>query len=92
MQEEIGVKQTIAVFDDDQDLLEIFRFLFEEEGYRTVLHKSCDDVVAKVRDLQPCLILMDNWIPVLGGEAAIAQLRSEEDLQHIPIYFGVCQQ
>ncbi len=77
--------RVIAVFDDDQDLLEIFRFLLEEEGHKVVLFNNCDDIVSKVRETKPGLILMDNWIPLVGGEKAIGQLKAEEDLKHIPI-------
>lgn len=77
--------KTIAVFDDDQDLLDIFQFLLEEEGYKVVLFNNCDDIVSNVREVKPLLILMDNWIPLVGGEKAIALLRNEEGLKHIPI-------
>lgn len=77
--------KTIAVFDDDQDLLDIFRFLLEEVGHKVVLFNNCDDIVSKVRDANPVLILMDNWIPLIGGEQAIGQIRNEEDLKHIPV-------
>lgn len=77
--------KTIAVFDDDQDLLDIFRFLLEEVGHKVVLFNNCDDIVSKVRDVNPVLILMDNWIPLIGGEQAIGQIRNEEDLKHIPV-------
>ena len=77
--------KTIAVFDDDQDLLDVFQFLLEETGYKAVLFNNCDDIVSVVKKVNPALILMDNWIPLVGGEKAIGQLRNEEDLQHIPI-------
>jgi len=78
-------QKTIAVFDDDPDLLDIFRFLLDEEGYHVVAFDNCDDIISKVREVKPMLILMDNWIPLVGGEKAIGQLRNEEDLKHIPV-------
>lgn len=85
MQANNRVQRTIAVFDDDPDLLEIFRFFLEDSGFKVVLFNNCDDIVDKVRVLGPDLVLMDNWIPLTGGEAAIAQLRGETDLGRIPI-------
>ena len=78
-------QKTIAVFDDDPDLLDIFCFLLDEEGYHVVAFDNCDDITSKVREVNPVLILMDNWIPLVGGEKAIGQLRNEEDLKHIPV-------
>lgn len=78
-------KKTVAVFDDDSDLLDIYSYLLEEEGYEVVLYSSCDDVVAKMKELLPDVILMDNWIPVIGGVAAISELKKEAVLRDIPI-------
>ncbi|MDQ8005400.1 MAG: response regulator [Pedobacter sp.] len=78
-------KKIVAVFDDDRDLLDIYSYLLEEDGYEVVLYSNCNDVVAKMKELLPNIILMDNWIPVMGGVAAIEEIRKEEELRHIPI-------
>ncbi len=77
----------VAVFDDDQDLLNIFRFLFEDEGFVVHTFQDCDNVVEKVRAISPDLILMDNWIPSTGGEIAVQRLKSEADLKDIPVIY-----
>lgn len=77
----------IAVFDDDQDLLNIFRFLFEDEGFEVQTFQNCDQVVEKVNAISPDLILMDNWIPSTGGEFAVQQLKSHADLKNIPVIY-----
>jgi len=77
----------VAVFDDDQDLLTIFSFLFEDAGCTVVSFQDCDNVVTKVRDAAPDLILMDNWIPSSGGEVAVKLLKAEPDLKNIPVIY-----
>lgn len=77
----------IAVFDDDQDLLTIFSFLFEDAGCAVVSFQDCDNVVSKVRAAAPDLILMDNWIPSSGGEVAVKLLKAEPDLKDIPVIY-----
>ncbi|WP_461791008.1 response regulator [Pedobacter sp.] len=78
-------KITIAVFDDDPDLLEIYRFLLEAEGFMVAAYHNCDEILDKLRLCQPSLVLMDNWIPSQGGEAAIAQLKADPELATIPV-------
>jgi len=78
-------KKTIAVFDDDSDLLDIYSFLLEEEGYKVIVFDNCDDVVLKVKELFPDVILMDNWIPTSGGVAAIKAIKENDELRSIPI-------
>lgn len=77
----------VAVFDDDQDLLNIFRFLFEDEGFDVQTFQDCDNVVEKVQAISPDLILMDNWIPSTGGEVAVQRLKGHTDLKNIPIIY-----
>jgi len=77
----------VAVFDDDQDLLNIFRFLFEDEGFNVQTFQDCDNVVEKVRTISPDLILMDNWIPSTGGEIAVQNLKNQPDLKDIPVIY-----
>lgn len=75
----------VVVFDDDEDLLDIFKFLFEDKGWHVTSFSDCAQVIDRVRDNRPDLILMDNWIPPAGGVAATQSLKSELDLKHIPI-------
>lgn len=77
----------VVVFDDDYDLLTIFRFLFEDAGCEVESFSDCDDVVAKVKREAPDLILMDNWIPSLGGEVAVKLLKADTSLNHIPVIY-----
>lgn len=78
-------KGTIVVFDDDGDLLEIFQFLLEGEGYDVVCFTDGSDMVEKVRKAAPILILMDNWMPTISGEEGIGLLREQVDLKRIYI-------
>lgn len=61
-----GEKQHILVINDTQEILELFRELLEEEGYRVTLSsfalQELDDIVA----LAPDLVILDF---IIGGEA-----------------------
>ena len=49
----------ILVIDDDQSILELFRLIFEPEGYQVTLSKSAFEDVQEVEKLKPNLIIMD---------------------------------
>lgn len=38
-------QKTVAIFDDDTDLLAIFHYIFEEMDWRVLIYKDCDQVV-----------------------------------------------
>ncbi|TBO35926.1 response regulator [Pedobacter kyonggii] len=77
----------VIIFDDDEELLEIFRFLFEDEGWQVNTFTTCDDVVENTRRIMPDLILMDNWIPSTGGIAATQSIKADLELTTIPIIY-----
>ncbi len=49
----------ILIIDDDQSILELFRLIFEPEGYQVTLTKSAFEDVREVEQLKPDLIIMD---------------------------------
>ncbi|WP_118951726.1 response regulator [Taibaiella helva] len=79
----------LMIFDDDKDILSICTFIFKRLGWEVSSSSHCNNIVARVRQEQPNVILMDNWIPEDGGIIATRQLKATDDLRHIPvIYFS----
>ena len=77
----------ILVFDDDADLLDIFKFLFEEKGWQVFVFNNCTDIADKVRETDPDLILMDNWIPPAGGIVATQEIKKTDNIKNIPVIY-----
>lgn len=77
----------VLIFDDDPDLLIIFRFLFEDHGWEVHTFETCDEVVEQAHKFSPHLILMDNWIPNIGGVEATRRLKREPVVQEIPVIY-----
>ncbi|WDF55470.1 response regulator [Mucilaginibacter sp. KACC 22063] len=79
----------IIIFDDDEDILSICSYILEEQGWDVHTFTDCNNIVEKVRSVNPAVILMDNWIPDAGGIVATQTLKKTEDLKDIPvIYFS----
>jgi DNA-binding NtrC family response regulator len=79
----------IIIFDDDEDILSICSYILEEQGWEVHTFANCNGIVNKVLDIQPDVILMDNWIPDEGGIIATQTLKKVEGLKGIPvIYFS----
>jgi two-component system cell cycle response regulator DivK len=77
----------IVIFDDDADLLGIFRFLFEDSGWEVYAFENCNDLIRKTKEIMPRLILMDNWIPPQGGIIATQMIKNDSILKEIPVIF-----
>jgi len=79
----------LMIFDDDKDIQSICTFIFKRLGWEVFTSDHCIDIVNRVREQRPDVILMDNWIPEEGGIVATRMLKAAEDLQTIPvIYFS----
>ncbi|GAB2988486.1 hypothetical protein GCM10027049_31500 [Mucilaginibacter puniceus] len=79
----------IIIFDDDEDILSICKYVLHEQGWEVHTFTDCNNIVEKVSGILPNVILMDNWIPDVGGIAATKALKAAEKLNEIPvIYFS----
>ena len=79
------MKKTILIFDDDQEILSVCRVILEMQNFHLETRTYCDNKIEDTIKTAPVLILMDLWIPLIGGENAIKLLKNNEATQHIPI-------
>lgn len=80
-------KKKILIFDDDKTILEVITIIFEENGYQVEISETSHDILEKVTQFQPDVILMDNWIPNIGGVEATRLLKSHEKFNKIPVIY-----
>jgi CheY-like chemotaxis protein len=80
-------KKKILIFDDDTAILEVVTIIFEENGYEVKISETSHDILEKVAEYKPDVILMDNWIPRIGGVEATKLLKSTEEFKHIPVIY-----
>ena len=81
------MKKSILILDDDKDILFVCAYLLEQMGWDVHTRTHCNDVLKLVKELKPAIILMDNWIPGMGGIVATQTLKADKELRSIPIIF-----
>lgn len=77
----------ILIFDDDVAILEVVTIIFEENGYDVKISETSHDILEKVGECKPDVILMDNWIPKIGGVEATKILKNNVEFKHIPVIY-----
>ncbi|MBC8032708.1 MAG: response regulator [Chitinophagaceae bacterium] len=83
------MSRRIMIFDDDNDILSICSFILESQGWEVFTQSNCNNVLQVVGEVNPDLIVMDNWIPDSGGIVATQTIKSNPSTSHIPvIYFS----
>lgn len=84
-----SVGKTLAIFDDEEDILTIFSYILTEQGWTVYTFTDCDHILDKLANINPDVIFMDNWIPNQGGIIATQTLKNSVRYQQVPvIYFS----
>ncbi len=76
---------TILVVDDEPDILEVFRYLLEHEGYQVMSALNGTDALALVNDKMPDLVLLDVLLPDLDGYEVCRRMKDDPETMAIPV-------
>jgi len=79
----------IVYVDDDQTMRGLVRECLERSGEDIVL-VTCsngEELMSRIRELQPDLILLDMVMPDMDGPATLEALKSDRDSANIPVIF-----
>ncbi|TMG61060.1 MAG: sigma-54-dependent Fis family transcriptional regulator [Chloroflexi bacterium] len=68
-------QRTILVADDDASIRSLLKQLLSDEGYSVVEATTGNEVVEKVKDTNPDLVIMDVRMPELDGIEALSKLK-----------------
>jgi CheY-like chemotaxis protein len=81
------MKRRVLIFDDDKSILDIFTIILEDMGCEVFSSQTSHDIIVKVEGCNPDLIIMDNWIPNIGGIEATRLLKTNLNYNHIPVIY-----
>ncbi|MGZ8542186.1 MAG: response regulator [Chitinophagaceae bacterium] len=81
------MKKKVIIYDDDADLLEICSLILKSKNFEVITKDKCTNVLDDLGEHHPDVILMDNWIPDMGGIKATCLIKSSENFKHTPVIF-----
>ena len=77
----------ILVVDDESDVTELLEYKLEQEGYRVATLNDPLAFIAKVREFEPDLMLLDIMMPELSGIQLCRIVRADPMMKNIPVIF-----
>lgn len=77
----------ILLVDDEPDILEILDYNISAEGYQVKRAKNGLEALAKAKDWNPHLVLLDVMMPEMDGIETCEQLRKNPSLSELVIVF-----
>ncbi len=75
----------ILAVDDVPTNLEILRVRLEAQGYEVVTAADGEEALARARELEPDLVLLDIMMPKLDGISVLKQLKQDAALRFVPV-------
>ena len=69
----------ILVVDDDQSILELFRWVLEDEGYIVETASKGEQAIEKARESRFSLALLDMFLPDVRGDQVAIELRELDE-------------
>ena len=73
-------KETILVVDDEKNIVELVKLYLEKEGYHVESAYDGAETLAKMKSVQPDLVVLDLMLPEIDGWEVCRRVRGESDV------------
>ena len=79
------MNKRVLIYDDDQEILILCKTILAKRNYLVETHTRCENILQDIEHTKPDIILMDLWIPEIGGEKAVTIMKENPETGHIPV-------
>lgn len=79
------MSRKLLLADDSITIQKVIQITFAHEDYQLTVTDNGDAALAKVRDVQPDLVMADVYMPGKNGYELAAAIKEDAALQHIPV-------
>lgn len=79
------MKKKILICDDDEGILEMLEMVLEAEDYEVTTEQNSLKLFERMTQVQPDILILDLWMPVLSGDQITAKVRSTPAYAHLPV-------
>ncbi len=75
----------ILAVDDDKDILEVLQYILEESGYDVEVLSDGYNLINKIREYHPDLVLLDVMLGGLDGRELCKHLKAAKETKNLPV-------
>lgn len=79
--------KTVLLADDNPGIVDLLTMILKDEGIHVETAANGEEVLDRVRSVQPDLIILDIMMPVMDGWETAARLLADSSTASIPIIF-----
>lgn len=78
-------KKCVLIYDDDVEILTVCKAILAGKNYRIETLLYCENIIDDIQKIRPDIVVMDLWIPKIGGENAIKLMMENDSTKNIPV-------
>jgi DNA-binding response OmpR family regulator len=82
---DMDVKRTIAVVDDNPDIMKILKAVLENKGFSVLCASSGEEMFDLLEEHRPDLIILDIMMPKMDGMEVLTRLRQNPETSSIRV-------
>lgn len=79
------MKPLVLIVEDEPPLVEVLKYNFDKEGFRTAIAMDGEEALLQVEEQQPELVVLDWMLPKLSGIEVCRQVRQRAETRSLPI-------
>jgi len=79
------MQKCILIYEDDLEILHLCKTILTHPDRRIETMTHCENIISDIKQFNPNVILMDLWIPEIGGEKAITLMKNQPGTSDIPV-------
>ena len=75
----------VLIVEDDEDVLAFMELLLTTSGYDTMVARNGLEALKKMREVKPCVVLLDLQMPIMDGWVFREQQMADAQLSDVPV-------
>jgi two-component system alkaline phosphatase synthesis response regulator PhoP len=80
-----GARKKVLVVDDDVQLCQLICDILEEHGFQAFSANGTDEGFKRLAESRPDVLILDVWMPSIGGFEFCRQVRQDPELKGLPV-------
>jgi CheY-like chemotaxis protein len=77
--------KTVLVVDDEFGIVEVLEFILADAGYNVVFVLNGQEALARLKENNPDIVLLDLMMPILDGAGVLKALRADPKFSGLPV-------
>jgi two-component system, chemotaxis family, chemotaxis protein CheY len=83
------LNKTILLVDDDEDILDSLKIIFDSNGFASTVAKNGKEAVEQYQNVKPDIVILDLMMPEYDGFYALERIENHNDKTRIFVVTGV---